>query len=112
MQKFSSVRYVFLSGEALSAELVKRFYWNTSLTMDLTSGQLVGKATVRDVEKYAKEIDLPRMIDGTTYITVDLAAEILGFKVHCYDGGLIVLSENDQVLTAGEVETIINEYAR
>lgn len=93
-------------------ELVNGFYWNTSLTMDLTSGQLVGKATVRDVEKDVKEIDLPRMIDGTTYITVDLAAEILGFKVHCYDGGLIVLSENDQVLTTGEVETIINEYAR
>ena len=26
VHKFSSVRYVFLSGEALSAELVKRFY--------------------------------------------------------------------------------------
>lgn len=92
--------------------LVNGFYWNTSLTMDLASGALTGKAILRDVEKDAKVVDKPIMLDGTTYITIDLAAEILGFNVHCYDGGLVVLSENNEVLTAGEIEAIINEYAR
>lgn len=93
-------------------ELVNGFYWNTSLTLDMASGALTGKAILRDVEKNINEVDAPVMIDGTTYITAELAAEILGFNVNYYDGGLIVLSKNNEVLTAGELEAIMNEYAR
>ena len=67
---------------------------------------------MRDAEKNTSEIDAPVMIDGTTYITAELAAEILGFNVNYYDGGLIVLSENNEVLTADELEAVMNEYAR
>ena len=93
-------------------ELVNGFYWNTIINLDTINKKVVGKTVIRDKEITLSEADMPVIIDGTTYITAELAAEILGFSVNYYDNGLIVLSQKNEKLSDIEVQSIMNEYAR
>lgn len=92
--------------------LIEAFYWNTKLTIDKQTGKLAKTPVIRDNERSISEIDEIVMLDGTTYITAELAAQILGYSINYYDGGLIVLSKNNVKLDEYEVQSIISEFER
>ncbi|MBO5060809.1 MAG: Ig domain-containing protein [Clostridia bacterium] len=93
-------------------EMVNGFYWNTTISLDKASGNIVGESVVRDNKVTIDAENAPIMLDGTTYITMELAADILGYSVNYYDNGLVVLSQNSEQLTADELQSITDEYAR
>ena len=93
-------------------KLIDDFYWNTKIQFKKDGSETVGISRVRDVDKTVEAKDAPIVIDGTTYVTPELAAEITGYFVNSYENGLIVFSEKNEVLNPEEQQSVLKEFER
>lgn len=93
-------------------KLIDDFYWNTRIQFKKDGSETIGTSRVRDIDKTVDAKDSPIVFGGTTYVTPELAAEITGYHVHCYDNGLIVFSEKDEMLSGEEQQSVLDEFAR
>ncbi len=93
-------------------KLIDDFYWNTKIQFKKDGSETVGISRVRDVDKTVEAKDAPIVIDGTTYVTPELAAEITGYFVNSYENGLIVFSEKNEVLNPEEQQAVLKEFER
>ncbi|MBP3359306.1 MAG: Ig domain-containing protein [Clostridia bacterium] len=93
-------------------ELINAFYYNSIVQFNRANQKSPFTAIMRDEERTFEEKDAPILIDSTTYVTPELAAEMFGLYVNYYDDGLIVLSENNARLDENELQSIEAEFVR
>jgi hypothetical protein len=93
-------------------ELVDSFYFNTRFKIGYGDAPPALSATVRDIPAELTGVDVPRVINGRTYVSAKLAGEIFDRDVSYYKDGIVVFTKNKTGLTENEIDSMLDEFAR